>query len=160
MELLLQLILEPLFFAYYDLVDYFVGDKQLKKWQEYLLKILCFVISFISCFLVLIGSFWITDTEPFNKYGLIFLIVGGTILLLHILIGLFVGVNHFVEEKRKEDFLDFERFEENEPTPQIYYIGEDNNEKEYFLDFEKFEENELTPQIYYIEEDNNEKKDL
>ena len=84
MELLLQLILEPLFFAYYDLVDCFIGDKQLKKWQEYLLKILCLVISLISFFLVLIGSFWITDTEPFNKYGLIFLIVGGTILLVHI----------------------------------------------------------------------------
>ena len=75
---------------------------------------------------------------------MIFLIVGGTILLVHILIGLFVGVNHFVEEKREEDFLDFEKFEENEPTPQIYYI----------------EENEPTPQIYYIEENNNEKKDL
>lgn len=129
MELLLQLILEPLFFAYYDLVDCFIGDKQLKKWQEYLLKILCLVISLISFFLVLIGSFWITDTEPFNKYGLIFLIVGGTILLVHILIGLFVGVNHFVEEKREEDFLDCEKFEENEPTPQVYYIEDDNNDK-------------------------------
>ena len=76
MELLLQLILEPLFYAYYDLVDCFIVDKQLKKWQEYLLKILCLVISLISFFLVLIGCFWITDTEPFNKYGLIFLIVG------------------------------------------------------------------------------------
>ena len=28
------------------------------------------------------------------------------------------------------------------------------------LDYEKFEENEPTPQVYYIEEDNNEKKDL
>ncbi len=47
----------------------------------------------------------------------------------HILIGLFVGVNHFVEEKREEDFLDYEKFEEDEPTPQVYYIEEDNNEK-------------------------------
>ena len=147
MEILLQLILEPLLFAYYHLVDSFIGAKQLKKWQEYLLKILCFVISFISCFLVLIGSFWITDTEPFNKYGLIFLIVGGTILLLHILIGLFVGVNHFVKEKREEDFLDHERFEENEPTSEVRYI-------------EEFEENEPTPEVYYIEDDNNDKKDL
>lgn len=129
MELLLQLILEPLFFAYYDLVDSFIGDKQLKKWQEYLLKILCLVVSLISFFLILIGSFWITDAEPFNKYGLIFLIVGGIILFIHILIGLFVGVNHFVEEKREENFLEFEKIEGNEPTPQIYYIEVDNNEK-------------------------------
>ena len=91
--------------------------------------ILCFVISFISCFLVLIGSFWIAGAEPFNKYGLILLIVGGTILLVHILIGLFVGVNHFVEEKREEDFLDYEKFKENEPAPRIYYIEEDDNDK-------------------------------
>ena len=126
---ILEFILEPLFFAYYDLVDSFIGSKQLKKWQEYLLKILCLVVSLFSIFLVLIGSFWITDAEPFKKYGFIFLIVGGTILLVHILIGLFVGVNHFVEEKREEDFLHFEKFEENEPAPQIYYIEEDNNEK-------------------------------
>ena len=126
---ILEFILEPLFFAYYDLVDSFIGSKQLKKWQEYLLKILCLVISLSSLFLVLIGSFWITDAEPFNKYGLILLIVGGTILLLHILIGMFVGVNHFVEEKREEDILDHERFEENEPTPQVYCIEEDSNDK-------------------------------
>ena len=141
MELLLQLILEPLFFAYYDLVYSFIDDKQLKKWQEYLLKISCLVISLISFLLVLIGSFWVTDVEPFNKYGLTFLIVGGTILLVHIFIGLFVGVNHFVEEKR-EEVLDYEKREED------------------FLDYEKFEEDEPTPQVYYIEEDNNEKKEL
>ena len=127
MELLLQLILEPLFFAYYDLVDSFIGDKQLKKWQEYLLKILCLIISLTSLFFVLIGSFWVTDLEPFKNYGLILLIVGGSILFINILIGLFVGVNHFVEEKREEDFLDFEKFEENKPAPKIYYIEENNN---------------------------------
>ena len=130
MELLLQLILEPLFFAYYDLVDSFIGDKKLKRWQEYFLKILCLVVSLISFFLVLIGSFWIADVEPFNNYGLIFLIVGGSVLFIHILIGLFVGVNHFVEEKREEDFLDFEKFEENEPTPKIYSVEDNNNKKE------------------------------
>ena len=129
MELLLQLILELSLFTYYDLVDSFIGDKQLKKWQEYLLKILCFVVSLISFFLVIIGSIWINDVEPFNKYGLIFLIVGGTIILVHILIRLLVNVNHFVEEKREEDFLNYEKFEEDEPTPQVYYIEEDNNEK-------------------------------
>ena len=61
--------------------------------------------------------------------ALIFLIVGGTILLVHILIGLFVGANHFVEEKREEDFLNYEKFEEDEPTPPVYYIEENNNEK-------------------------------
>jgi len=129
MELLLQLILEPLFFCYYDLVDSFTGDKQLKKWQEYLLKILCLVISLVSIFLVLVGAFWVADVEPFSNYGLIFLIVGGSVLFIHILIGLFVGVNHFVEEKREEELLDFEKIKENEPTPQIYCMDENDNEK-------------------------------
>ena len=129
MELLLSLILEPLFFAYYDLVDSFIGDKLLKRWQEYLLKILCLIISLTSLFLVLIGSFWVADVEPFKSYGLIFLIVGGSILFVNILIGLFVGTNHFVEEKREDDILDYEKFEENEPTPQVYYIKDDNDDK-------------------------------
>ena len=34
-----------------------------------------------------------------------------------------------MEEKREEDFLDYEKFEENEPTPQVYYIEDDNNDK-------------------------------
>ena len=122
MEILLQIILEPIFYAYYDLVDHFIDDKKLKKWQEYLLKFSCLIVFMISFFLVLIGAFWIADAEPFKTYGTIFLIVGGIVLLIHILIGLFVGTNHFVEEKRKEESLYYKDMKENEPTPQIYYV--------------------------------------
>ena len=82
----------------------------------------------ISFFLVLIGVFWIADTEPFKTYGTIFLIVGGIVLFIHILIGLFVGTNHFVEEKRKEETLYYKDMKENEPTPQIYYVDLDNSD--------------------------------
>lgn len=113
MEILLQIVLEPLFFAYYDLVEYFMDGKEMKKWQEYLLKISCLIISLTSFFLVLIGSFWVTDVNPFKTYGIIFLIVGGVVLFVHIIIGLFVGTNHFIEEKRNEEYLDYTYFEEN-----------------------------------------------
>ena len=127
MEIILQIILEPMFYAYYDLVDNFIDGKKLKKWQEYLLKISCLIVFIIAFFLVLIGAFGVNDVEPFKTYGIIFLVVGGIILFIHILIGLFVGTNHFVEEKRKEEVLYNEKNEENEPTPHIYYVDIDNN---------------------------------
>ncbi|MBO5211997.1 MAG: hypothetical protein J6B60_00480 [Clostridia bacterium] len=94
MEILLQIILEPLFFAYYDLFNRFIDNKHLKKWQEYFLKILCLVVSLTAILLLIIGAFWIIDTEPFKTYGLVCLIVGGCILLIHILIALFAGADH------------------------------------------------------------------
>lgn len=127
MEIFLQIILEPLFFAYYDLVDNFIVDKKLKRWQEVLLKISCLIVSLSSIFLVLIGVFWVTDVEPFRTYGIIFLIIGGVILFVHILIGLFVGTNHFIEEKWNEDFLHYKAIEEENPTPQIYYVDNDES---------------------------------
>lgn len=130
MEIFLQIILEPLFFVYFDLVENLTRSKPLKKWMERLLKILCIIISTISIFLVIIGAFWVTDVEPFKAYGTVFLVVGASVLLIHILIGLFVGVNHFAEEKIEEEFLDYQRFEKNEPTPQIYYVETNNSEED------------------------------
>ena len=130
MEIFLQIILEPLFFVYFDLVENLTRSKPLKKWMERLLKILCIIISTISIFLVIIGAFWVTDVEPFKTYGTVFLVVGASVLLIHILIGLFVGVNHFAEEKIEEEFLDYQRFEKNEPTPQIYYVETNNSEED------------------------------
>ena len=142
MEILLQIILEPLFFAYYDLVEYFIDGKEMKKWQEYLLKISCLIISLTSFFLVLIGSFWVTDVNPFKTYGIIFLIVGGVVLFAHIIIGLFVGTNHFIEEKRNEEYLDYTYFEENEPTPQVEYVKTNNDEQKYYVVTDNSEDNE------------------
>ena len=54
MEILLQIILEPLFFAYFDLVEKLIDGKQLKKWQEYLLKIKDIISPFTSFILYII----------------------------------------------------------------------------------------------------------
>ena len=101
MEILLQILLEPIFFAYLDLVEKFLGSKHLKSWQTNLLKVLCLSVSVVSIFLVIIGIFFIMDTQPFITYGKIMLIIGGSILLIHVLIAIFVGANRFIDEKRK-----------------------------------------------------------
>ncbi len=128
MEIVLQIISEPLFFAYYDLFESLFEDKQLKKRQEYLLKISCLIVSLISVFLVLIGAFWVSDIEPFRTCGVIFLIIGGVFLSAHILIGLFAGTNHFVKEKREEETSLYNDESEEKITPQIYYIDANNGD--------------------------------
>ena len=125
MEFLLQIILEPLFFAYFDLVENFTDGKKLKRWQEYLLKIACVIVSTVAIILVLIGLFWIFDVEPFKTCGINFLVIGGSILFIHILIGLFAGANNFVERKREEDILNREIVEE--PEPRISYVETDDS---------------------------------
>ncbi len=133
MAILLHVILEPLFFAYYDLFNHFIDGRKLKKWQEYLLKICCLVVSVTAIFMVLIGAFWLAD-EKFKTYGLVLVIVGASVLLIHVIIGLFVGTNHFVKEKHNEEVLDYERFEQKQPTPQIYHIEEDDNVNDNHID--------------------------
>lgn len=130
MEILLQIILEPMFYAYFDLVESIIGGKKLKKWQEHLLKISCLIVFIIAFFLILIGAFWVNDAAPFKTYGIIFLIIGSIIIFAHFLIGLFVGTNRFVEKSRKEEILLNEHIEENKPTPQIYHIDSDNNNQD------------------------------
>lgn len=129
MEIFLQIILEPIFYAYYDLAENFTDCKKLKKWQEHLLKISCLIVFIIAFFLVLIGGVFVAnDIDSFKTCGIVFLIIGGIILFVHILIGLFVGTNHFVEEKRKEEALFNKKFEENKPAPQVYHVNKKEND--------------------------------
>ena len=128
MEILLQIILEPLFFAYFDLVESCIDGARLKKWQEYLLKISCLVVSLISFLLILVGAFWVTDVEPFKTYGVIFLIIGIVVISVHILVGLFAATNHFNEEEMEEECTYYEEVEEDNITPQIYYVDANNDD--------------------------------
>lgn len=130
MEILLQIILEPIFFAYFDLVQKIFEGKKIKKGLEYFLKILCAVISFTSFMLVILGAFWITDKAPFKTYGTIMLIIGVCILFIHIIIGLFAGINHFVQEKREDESLNRQIFEEHKPTPIIRYIQPNDKDED------------------------------
>lgn len=124
----MQIILEPLCFAYFDLVECFFQDKKLKKRNEYFLKIFCAVVSFVCVFLIILGAFWINDASPFKTYGTVMLIVGSSVLSIHVVLALFAGANRLSEEKRSEELLDNQSYEKNEPTPIIQYIEtEDDN---------------------------------
>ncbi|MBQ2717644.1 MAG: hypothetical protein IJF75_03480 [Clostridia bacterium] len=130
LEILLHIIFEPLYLAYSDLVESFVDGKNLKKWQENLLKISCLIVSFISLLLIIIGCFWVTDVQPFKTYGIIFLVVGNVVILIHILIGLFSRTKRLKKEKREKELSYYKQFAENEPTPHIYYIETTNENDE------------------------------
>ena len=132
MEILLHIVLEPLFYAYYSLVESIFGENRIKKSIENFLKILCLIVSGISLMLIIIGIFWLLDDEPFKTYGLIMLIVGASIILIHILIAIFVLIIHSIEDKIEykkieKQILPYQRYEENEPKPIINYT--ETNEK-------------------------------
>lgn len=128
MEILLYIILEPLFFVYYDFVDDIIGEKKLKKWQEYLLKALCLIVSLCAIFMVIIGAFWLADTQPFQSYGKVLLIVGTVILLLHLIVGFIVGGERLVKKTNEERVLDYKNFKDNQPKPIIQYVDDETQE--------------------------------
>ncbi len=138
MEIILQFILEPLLYTYTDLLERFAKDLQLKKWQEYLLKISCLVISLTSILLIIIGALLVTDAEPFKTYGTVFLAVGGSVLAIHIFLGLILGTNH-VKEETEAELSAYQSFTQTEPTPHICYIEPSNQEA--ILDYQTPEDN-------------------
>ena len=139
MEIIAQIILEPLLYVYADLLEHFVDDLQLKKWQEYLLKISCLVISLASVFLIIIGAFFVTDAEPFKTYGTVFLAVGGSVLVIHIFLGLILGTNH-VKEEAEDEISAHQSFTQTEPTPHICYI--ERGKQEEIWDYQACEDND------------------
>lgn len=128
MEILLEAVLELFLYVYVDLIESFLDEISLKKWQRICLIILCFTLSVGSILLVLIGAFWVIDNQSLKTWGIIFLVVGGCILLIHILLGLFARVHHKVEIKRKEELWSLQSVREKESQPQIYEIKIDEEE--------------------------------
>ncbi|MBQ4270148.1 MAG: hypothetical protein IJB97_10940 [Clostridia bacterium] len=127
MELLLEIILEPFFFAYFDLAERIFDGKKLKKRQENFLKILCVCVSFVAVMLVLIGGFWIADKQPFKTYGTVMLVVGSLLLLAHILIAFLCGGNRTVEDKDVDEENDSAEdlqtdLKDEEPSSIVQYI--------------------------------------
>ena len=108
LELFLEIILAPIWGAYADLVEELIGYKKLKKWQGNLLKLLCLGVSIIAGILIIFGALFmfedkslISDYELSKRYGLIFLIVGGSVLGVHILIGWIAREVHAIKKRIK-----------------------------------------------------------
>ena len=130
MEIILQIILEPMLFAYSDLAESLIEDKKLSRRAEIILKILCFVVFLSAFFAAVTGAFLLADPGEFRCAGKVLLISGGIVLAIHILISLFCGGNRFVEERRKEETEDREAYEKTEPEPIVRDIGSSENEEE------------------------------
>lgn len=128
-EILLQFILEPFFFAYFDLAEKFFGDKKMKKGLEYFLKILCSIVSLTAILFIVVGCFWIFDEDPFKTYGTAMLIVGICFVSLHIILGLSAGGKRLIDEKRKEELSDRENFEASQSQPIVRFISSEEDDE-------------------------------
>ena len=87
LELLLEVILTPILTAYADLAETVFGGRKLGKRLEYFLRILCGIVFTVALLLVLAGILLLSDEEA-EGAGKGMLIVGGCILLVHVLIGI------------------------------------------------------------------------
>ena len=58
LEIVLQIILEPIIYAYVDFVQSLMPEKKLKAWQRNLLMCLCVLVLFISLMLIIVGIFF------------------------------------------------------------------------------------------------------
>ena len=130
MEFFLEIILEPILYAYFDFFEGLIGCNRLKKWQENLLIIASSVVFAISAILVIIGIFWAIDAEPFKTYGKVLLIVGVCVLLIHISFALLFGIKRFSKRKREEELLDYEGFIRSNPSPHISCVQTNDSETE------------------------------
>lgn len=130
MELILQIILEPMLFAYSDLAERVIEDRKLSRPAEIVLKILCLAVFLSAFFAAVIGASLLSDPGESRCAGKVLLISGGCVLAIHILISLFCGGNRFVEERRKKEAEDREAYEKNEPEPIVRDIGSSENEEE------------------------------
>lgn len=120
MEILLQLILEPMCYAYVEFIENIYIDKKLSKKLEIFLKILCFVLSFIALMFVIIGSIWTTNEPRLKTHGVVLLILGIFVLLVHIIIAI---INHYAIKNRQKKYYAKMFIEKDKPTPIIHNIS-------------------------------------
>lgn len=140
LEIVLQIILEPIVYAYVDFVQTLMPDKKLKSWQRNLLMCLCVLVIFISFMLILVGIFFCLDEEPFKTAGIIMLITGVAIMVIQCLLALVVCILKRLgvatnngetlssatdidntTDNASEDYI-MERCESDEPKPVVRYI--------------------------------------
>ena len=132
-EVLLTIIFEPIIYIYLDIVQSIIPDKKLKKWQGNFLKVLCAFVTFLSLMLVILGIVWCLDEKPFKTYGTIMLIIGCSVIFLHIILTFFICLKNKLKSQetttddskndRSEESV--EKFENKEPTPIVCYIDDD-----------------------------------
>lgn len=129
------LIEEPLTEKIEVMVKHFIWDKPWKKWQKVCILIINTLIALVAIMCVIMGVFWSFDAQPFKTWGIVLFIVGVCILLGYFLLWLSLknankdkqakDKNATMKTEEVEEIEDYPRFEDKEPTPQIYYMDDD-----------------------------------
>ena len=128
LEAVLQVILEPIVYAYVDFVRSLASGRDLKKRTALFLKILCAIVTLLALFFILLGIFWCLDELPFRIYGIILLVVGCCIVLLHCALAFAARLNRKQEEENEENGEeesseeDEQGEEGNEPAPLVCQV--------------------------------------
>ena len=145
LELLLEVILTPILTAYADLAETVFGGRKLGKRLEYFLRILCGIVFTVALLLVLAGILVLSDEEA-EGAGKGMLIVGGCILLVHVLIGIVAKIcrpsekeEGNGEEGEEEAELPEEETEEQAPQPLVYRMTPEEEKAESFASFVRAE---------------------
>ena len=145
LELLLEVILTPILTAYADLAETVFGGRKLGKRLEYFLRILCGIVFTVALLLVLAGILLLSDEEA-EGAGKGMLIVGGCILLVHVLIGIVAKIcrpsekeEGNGEEGEEEAELPEEETEEQAPQPLVYRMTPEEEKAESFASFVRAE---------------------
>lgn len=135
MELILQAVLEILFYCYLDFVEELADGRQLKKWQKVLFICVCMAVFLAAVVLVIAGIAVLCAGKEHEKTaGAIMLSVGCVVLVIHILFAVISralrsGRSEGEEEERTEKEEETEeppREKRDEPEPIVsYWDGEE-----------------------------------
>lgn len=124
MEIILQIILEPICYAYADILECLIPEKP-NKALKYFLCTLCFLIFSASVMAIILGIIVLVGIIEINTPLLIYIIVGTSLFLLHIAI---VVIAFLLDKKNNDDELKNKLdIKENEPIER-YFDGNDETD--------------------------------
>ena len=124
MEIILQIILEPICYAYADILESIIHEKP-NKFLKGFLGFLCFIVFSASVTAAILGILALIGIIEINTPLLIYIIVGTSLFLLHIAI---VVIAFLLDKKNNDDELKNKLdLKENEPIER-YFDGNDETD--------------------------------
>lgn len=150
-EAILQVIFEPIVYAYFDFIQVLIPQKKLKRWQKNLCLILCGSMFFISVLLIMCGISFSVDDEPFKTYGSVMWITGASIIFINTVLAIIAHILKDEEDANINENIDESAAKtiEGQDSMEESYMEESYDE----LDIQINDNNEPTPIIYFIDDD-------
>ena len=97
MEVLFEILLE----IYLGLAEIIVPDHKFKKWQEVLLKLASILVALAVLVCIAVGIAMLVEGS--NTVGIALTAVGGTLLVVQIVIAIFVLVHDYKKNKEQKE---------------------------------------------------------